>query len=84
MTRRHWFGSLLAALAGAWGAARARAVPRSPAPRRTPPWPPRHPAECGSFHYDASNAVGAACEGPGMVTTYVYHAAGALGPRQGR
>jgi YD repeat-containing protein len=72
MTRRRWFASLFATLLGAWGAARARAVP--------PPSLPE-PAAAGGrsvsyYYYDAADRLFAIRDEPGMVTTYVYDCSG--------
>ena len=74
MTRRHWFGTVFATVFGAWGAARARAVARSPMPLPDP-----HSAAaagCRTFYYDAANPVDLDWVDSGTVTTYVYYAAG--------
>jgi YD repeat-containing protein len=85
MTRRHWFVSLVAALAGAWSAARARAVPRPPSRvpgrplRPARPWPAGRGCTSASYFYDASNRLVAVHDVAGTVTTYVYDGSGGRG-----
>ena len=80
MTRRHWFASLFAALPRAWGAARARAIPRpaSPAPGPDPDGPSLKDADGPTtwYVYDASNRCIRQYDprGPGTTSRHVGHA----------
>jgi hypothetical protein len=83
MNRRHWLGSLFAALAGAWVAGRARAAAR---PVVSPATPPRPPVPVGvdypSGSYTYSSGAVPLCRSPVCnphvtVTTYSYSAASA-------
>jgi len=81
MTRRHWFGSLLVTLAGAWSAARARPRRRPPAAAPAPPPPAPPEPDCPAFSYtsyvyDGSNRLVSICDQAGRLTTCVYDARG--------
>jgi YD repeat-containing protein len=76
MTRGLWFASLLATLFGAWGAARAGAIPgpacATPGPYPSGPRPTEADGPTKWYVYDASNRCIRQYDPRGPVTTYRY------------